>query len=167
MSELMGLYAIWYRELKVFFREKSRIIGSIIQPILWIVVFGAGLGASVSLEGINYQTYIFPGVLAMSAIFSSIFFGTYIVWDKKIDFLKEVLVAPVSRTTIFFGKVLGGCTDKHSSTPSLSRSGRTSGLLNMSRSSFSMMICCSRLARSVAAGFCWPTVPTTQWGPHT
>ena len=111
MSELTGLYAVWYRELKVFFRERSRIVGSIIQPLLWITLFGSGLGASVSIEGVNYQAFIFPGILAMSAIFSSIFFGTYIVWDRKIDFLKEVLVAPVSRTTIFFGKVLGGCTD--------------------------------------------------------
>lgn len=111
MSELSGLYAIWYRELKVFFREKSRIIGSIIQPLLWIVVFGAGLGAAVNIQGINYQNFIYPGILAMTLIFTSIFYGTYIVWDRKLDFLKEVLVAPVSRTTIFFGKVLGGCTD--------------------------------------------------------
>ncbi len=111
MSELSGLYAIWNREFKVFLREKSRVIGSIIQPLLWIVIFGTGLGASVSVEGLNYQVFIFPGILAMSTIFTSVFFGTYIVWDRKIDFLKEVLVAPISRTTIFTGKVLGGCTD--------------------------------------------------------
>ena len=111
MSELTAMYALWYRELKIFFREKSRIIGSIVQPVLWIVVFGSGLGTSVSVSGLNYQAFIFPGIIAMTAIFTSIFFGTYIVWDRKIDFLKEVLVAPVSRTTIFIGKVLGGCTD--------------------------------------------------------
>lgn len=111
MTELDGLYALWYREFKVFLREKSRIVSSLFTPLLWIVVFGAGLGSSVSLGGTNYQVFIFPGILTMTILFSSIFFGLYIVWDKKIDFFKEVLVAPLSRLTIFAGKTLGGCTD--------------------------------------------------------
>jgi ABC-2 type transport system permease protein len=111
MTELDGLYALWYREFKVFLREKSRIISSLFTPLLWIVVFGGGLGASVSLGGTNYQVFIFPGILTMTILFSSIFFGLYIVWDKRIDFFKEVLVAPLSRLTIFAGKTLGGCTD--------------------------------------------------------
>ena len=111
MTELDGLYALWYREFKVFLREKSRIISSLFTPLLWIVVFGGGLGSSVSLGGTNYQVFIFPGILTMTILFSSIFFGLYIVWDKKIDFFKEVLVAPLSRLTIFAGKTLGGCTD--------------------------------------------------------
>lgn len=111
MSELKGIYAMWYREFKVFLREKSRIVASIFTPILWLLIIGAGLGSAVSFGGINYQTFIYPGVLVQSALFSSIFFGIYIVWDKKVDFLKEVLVAPMSRTSIFFGKVLGGSTD--------------------------------------------------------
>ncbi len=69
------------------------------------------MGSSVSLGGTNYQVFIFPGILTMTILFSSIFFGLYIVWDKKIDFFKEVLVAPLSRLTIFAGKTLGGCTD--------------------------------------------------------
>jgi ABC-2 type transport system permease protein len=111
MTELDGLYALWYREFKVFLREKSRIISSLFTPILWIVVFGGGLGSSVSLEGTDYQAFIFPGILTMTVLFSSMFFGLYIVWDKRIDFFKEVLVAPLSRLTIFAGKALGGCTD--------------------------------------------------------
>ena len=111
MTELDGLYALWYREFKVFLREKSRIVSSLFTPLLWIVVFGGGLGSSVSLGGTNYQVFIFPGILTMTILFSSIFFGLYIVWDKKIDFFKEVLVAPLSRLTIFAGKMLGGCTD--------------------------------------------------------
>jgi ABC-2 type transport system permease protein len=111
MTEFDGLYALWYREVKVFLREKSRIISSLFTPLLWIIVFGGGLGSSVSLGGTNYQVFIFPGILAMTVLFSSIFFGLYIVWDKKIDFFKEVLVAPLSRLTIFAGKMLGGCTD--------------------------------------------------------
>lgn len=108
---LIKIYALWYREFKVFLREKSRIVSSIVNPILWLVVFGGGFGASVSFGDVNYQTFIFPGMLVMTALFSSVFFGVYIVWDKKIDFLKEVLVAPISRTSIFVGKILGGATD--------------------------------------------------------
>jgi ABC-2 type transport system permease protein len=111
MSELEGLYALWYREMKVFTREKSRIVSSFVQPLLWIVVFGGGLGSAVSLGGINYQVFIFPGIITMTILFSSVFFGLYIVWDKKIDFFKEVLVAPLSRETIFAGKMLGGSID--------------------------------------------------------
>jgi ABC-2 type transport system permease protein len=111
MGELIGLYAIWLREFKVFLREKSRIVSSLVQPLLWLVVFGTGLGSSVAVSGANYQDFIYPGILAMTVLFGSVFFGLYIIWDRRVDFLKEVLVAPLSRTTIFFGKVLGGSTD--------------------------------------------------------
>ena len=111
MGELEGFYALWYREIKVFTREKSRIVSSLFTPLLWIIVFGGGLGSSVALEGVNYQVFIFPGILTMTILFSSVFFGLYIVWDKKIDFFKEVLVAPLSRTTIFAGKMFGGSVD--------------------------------------------------------
>jgi len=111
MSELNGLYALWYREFKVFTREKSRIVSSLVQPLMWLVIFGTGLGSTVAITGINYQTFIYPGILCMTVLFGSLFFGLYIIMDKRVDFLKEVLVAPLSRTTIFFGKVLGGATD--------------------------------------------------------
>lgn len=110
-NEIGGIAAIWYREWKVFLREKSRIVASVVNPILWLVVFGGGLGRSVSVPGGGYQAFIFPGILAQAALFSSVFFGVYIVWDRKIDFLKEVLVAPISRTSVFLGKVAGGATD--------------------------------------------------------
>lgn len=111
MGELEGFYALWYREMKVFLREKSRIVSSLFTPLLWIVVFGGGLGSAVSLGGVNYQVFIFPGIITMTILFSSVFFGLYIVWDKKIDFFKEVLVAPLSRVTIFAGKMIGGSID--------------------------------------------------------
>jgi len=111
MSEVEGVYAVWLREFKVYLREKERVISSLISPLLWIFAFGTGLGSVVTLEGVNYRTYIYPGVLVMSVLFSSMFYGVYVIWDRKLDFLKEVLVAPVSRTSIFLGKVLGGCTD--------------------------------------------------------
>ena len=111
MSELTGLLAIWYREFKVFTRERSRVISSVLNPLLFLIIFGAGLGSSVNIEGISYQRFIYPGIISMALLFTSIYYGVYIVWDKMIDFLKEVLVAPLSRTTIFLGKVLGGVTD--------------------------------------------------------
>ena len=108
-----GIYAIWYREVKVFLREKSRIVAAIFLPLFWYFIFGAGIGSIASNTAVsgNYQHFIFPGFLAMTIIFTGMFNGAYVVWDRKVDFLKEVLVAPLSRTTIFMGKVLGGMTD--------------------------------------------------------
>lgn len=111
MSELRGIYALWYREYKVFLRERSRIVASIVNPVLWLLIIGGGLGSVLSFGGINYLSFLYPGILIQSALFSAVFFGVYIVWDKKIDFLKEVLVSPLSRTAIFVGKILGGSTD--------------------------------------------------------
>lgn len=107
---LKGIYALWYREFKVFLRERSRIISSVFLPLFWYFIFGGGMSSVTSVSG-NYQHFIFPGFLAMTIIFSSLFNGAYIVWDKKVDFLKEVLITPLSRTTIFIGKVAGGMTD--------------------------------------------------------
>ncbi len=97
--------------IKVFFREKERLVSAIVTPLLWIIAFGAGLGATVSFGGTNYQTFVYPGIVAMSVLFGSIFYGIYIIWDRKLDFLKEVLVAPVPRSAVFIGKMLGGMTD--------------------------------------------------------
>ena len=124
--ELGKLYAIWLREFKVFLREKSRLVASIFTPLMWLFVIGSGLGSVVSNPSalstvvystagevgseIDYQQFIFPGIICMSVIFSSVFFGSYIIWDRKFDFLKSVMVAPVSRTTIFIGKTFGGMT---------------------------------------------------------
>jgi ABC-2 type transport system permease protein len=123
--ELGKLYAIWLREFKVFLREKSRLVASTFTPLLWLFVIGAGFGsvtttnpsgnlgighADGGVSGVGYQQFIFPGIVSMSIIFSSVFFGSYIIWDRKFDFLKSVMVAPVSRTTIFIGKTFGGMT---------------------------------------------------------
>lgn len=110
-KELLGIYAVWWREFKIFQREKSRVVASVVQPLIWLFLFGSGVGASVSVGEVAYRDYIYPGILSMSVLFGSVFFGLYIIWDRKIDVLKAVLVAPVSRISIFFGKVLGGCTD--------------------------------------------------------
>jgi ABC-2 type transport system permease protein len=108
------VYAIWLREFKVFLREKSRLIASTFTPILWLFVIGSGIGSAASVpaaHGIDYQRFIFPGIVSMSIIFTSVFYGSYIIWDRKFDFLKSVMVAPVSRGTVFVGKTLGGMTN--------------------------------------------------------
>lgn len=109
---LTKIYALWLREFKVFLREKSRLVASTFTPILWLFVIGSGLGATspATAPGVDYQQFIFPGIVAMSIIFSSVFFGSYIIWDRKFDFLKSVMVAPVSRGSVFIGKTLGGMT---------------------------------------------------------
>jgi ABC-2 type transport system permease protein len=109
-SSAKGVYALWYREFKVFLREKSRVVSALFLPLFWYFIFGGGVG-TISTVGGNYQHFIFPGFLCMTIIFTALFNGAYVVWDKKIDFLKEVLISPPSRTTIFVGKMLGGMTD--------------------------------------------------------
>lgn len=108
--KLSGMYAIWQREMLTFFREKPRIVSAIINPLFWLVTFGVGLGATVDIAGINYEQYIFAGILVQTFLFTSIFYGAYLVWDRRIDLLKAVLVTPLSRSSIFIGKVLGGVT---------------------------------------------------------
>src|SRR3989454_6430408 len=106
------LYALWLREFKVFLRERSRLVASIFTPLLWLFVIGSGFGSAVHPStGVDYQMFIFPGIISMSIIFSAVFFGSYIIWDRKFDFLKSVMVAPVSRATIFTGKTFGGMTN--------------------------------------------------------
>ena len=111
MGYFDGVYAIWVREIIVFFREKERVVSAVVTPLLWIFAVGGGLGASVQIEGMSYQTFMFPGIVAMAILFGSIFYGMYIIWDRKLDFLKEVLVAPVPRSAVFLGKMLGGASD--------------------------------------------------------
>lgn len=111
MSEIEGIYAVWLREFKIYLREKERMVASMISPVLWIFGFGAGLGSQVAIHGINYQVFIFPGVMVMTMLFTCVFYGMYVIWDRKLDFLKAVLVAPLSRRGVFAGKMLGGITD--------------------------------------------------------
>lgn len=113
--ELQAMYALWLREMKVFLREKSRVASAIITPLVLVAAIGTGFGATTEFideryASFSYEEFMFPGILAMGILFGTVFYGLNIVWDRKLDVLKEVLVAPVSRTTIFFGKVIGGST---------------------------------------------------------
>jgi ABC-2 type transport system permease protein len=102
---------LWLRQLKRYFRSKSRIIGSLAQPLLFLVVFGFGFGPIFQKAGAgNYMQFLVPGIIAMSILFTSIFTGIEIIWDKQFGFLKETLVAPVSRLEIMTGRTLGGAT---------------------------------------------------------
>ena len=106
---LNAVYALLLREAKIFFREKERIISILISPLLFLFVMGKGMASGTSpVAGYTYQQFIFPGIVAMTILFTSITYGLYIIWDKRLDFLKEVLAAPISRTTLFVGKSLGG-----------------------------------------------------------
>ena len=104
-----AIYALLLREAKIFFREKERIVSILISPLLFLFVMGRGMVSGNSpVPGYTYQQFIFPGLLAMVILFTSITYGLYIIWDKRLDFLKEVLAAPISRATLFIGKSLGG-----------------------------------------------------------
>ncbi len=104
-----AVYALLFREAKIFFREKERIISILISPLLFLFVMGKGMASGTSpVAGYTYQQFIFPGIVAMTILFTSITYGLYIIWDKRLDFLKEVLAAPISRATLFVGKSLGG-----------------------------------------------------------
>jgi len=109
MSEIRGIYTLWLREVKRYTREKTRLVSSFIQPLLWLVIFGSGIRfASI---GIDYQKFIFPGIIGQTLLFTSMFMGISVIWDREFGFLKEILVAPVSRISVFVGKMLGGSTD--------------------------------------------------------
>lgn len=105
------IYILWLRQLKRYLRSKSRIIGSIGQPILFLIAFGFGFGPVFSKAGEgNYLFFLAPGIIAMTILFTSIFTGIEIIWDRQFGFLKETLVAPVSRLDIMIGRTLGGAT---------------------------------------------------------
>jgi ABC-2 type transport system permease protein len=106
--DFYALYALLLREVKVYFREKERIIAVLVSPLLFLFVVGRGLSGHSPVPGYDYQQFIFPGIVCMVILFTAITYGLYIIWDKRLDFLKEVLVAPISRTTLFLGKSLGG-----------------------------------------------------------
>ena len=110
-NTLYAIYILWLRQLKRYFRSKSRMIGSLGQPILFLVALGFGLNSVFAASGQgNYIQFLAPGIIAMSILFTAIFSGIEIIWDRQFGFLKEVLVAPVSRFTIMFGRTLGGAT---------------------------------------------------------
>ncbi len=105
------IYILWLRQLKRYMRSHSRIIGSLGQPLLFLIALGYGFGPIFQKAGQgNYLEFLAPGVIAMTILFTSIFSGIEIIWDRQFGFLKETLVAPASRLDIMLGRTLGGAT---------------------------------------------------------
>jgi ABC-2 type transport system permease protein len=110
--EVRGAKIVFEREMIRWWQDRSRAVVSLLQPILFLFVLGTGLSSLVSVGtgGISFRTFIFPGVIAMSTKFTAKFSAASLVWDREFGFLREMLVAPVSRASILIGKVIGGAT---------------------------------------------------------
>jgi ABC-2 type transport system permease protein len=106
------IHTIWLRSIKRYLRSKSRIVGSLAMPMFFLLFLGFGLDSVVRIPGMGqgYIEFLMPGMVSMSVLFTSVFAGIQIIWDKQFGFLKETLVAPVSRMEIMLGQTLGGAT---------------------------------------------------------
>lgn len=109
MPELEGIYTIWLRETKRYIRYRSRILTSVVTPLLWLIIFGTGLGSAIRFGGIagGYKAFIYPGIIGQTILFTAIFSGVSVIVDRQYGFLKEILVAPITRPSIVFGKAIG------------------------------------------------------------
>ena len=105
------IYILWLRQIKRYLRSRARIFGSLGQPLLFLLALGFGLGPVFQKAGQgSYINFLAPGVIAMGILFTAVFSGIEIIWDRQFGFLKETLVAPVSRIEIVLGRTLGGAT---------------------------------------------------------
>jgi len=111
-SELRAIKVVWQRELIRFSRDRLRILTSLIQPFLFLFVLGTGLSklASAGTHGVNLKTFVYPGVLCMAVMFTAMFSAASLVWDREFGFLREMMVAPVRRSSLVLGECLGGGT---------------------------------------------------------
>ena len=111
-GDLRGVKVVWQRELIRFSQDRIRIVTSLVQPLLYIFVLGTGLSSLTrgATGGVSLSTFIYPGVIALSVLFTAMFSAASIVWDREFGFLREMLVAPVRRSAVMVGKCLGGAT---------------------------------------------------------
>jgi ABC-2 type transport system permease protein len=111
-SELRAIRIVWRRDLIRFVNDRIRIIASLVQPLLFLFVMGSGLQrlSSAGTHGVNLKTFIYPGILCVAVMFTAMFSAASIVWDREFGFLREMMVAPVRRSSIVIGKCLGGAT---------------------------------------------------------
>lgn len=112
MAELKGIYILWYREMLRLRRDRPRLIASLGAPLLYLIVFGFGLSRLMGplAPGLNFTQFLFPGLLGMTVLMTALMSGMSVVWEREMGFLKEVLVAPLSRRAMVLGKALGGAT---------------------------------------------------------
>jgi ABC-2 type transport system permease protein len=113
IRDLKGIYIIWLRDIKKFFRDKPRLLSSIARPSLYLFILGSGLSSAFGMFAGGrdwYMDFVYPGILGMVIIFTSLHSAFSIVWDREFGFLKEILVSPISRTSIAIGKALSGST---------------------------------------------------------
>jgi len=110
-NEIQAIYVMWLRQIKRFLRFKSRLVAMIVQPLFFLFIFGSGF-RNIQIPGLNipYIHFLAPGIITMAIVFSSMFTGISVLWDKQFGFLQEVLVAPISRLSIIIGRTLGGAT---------------------------------------------------------
>ncbi len=110
---LVGTYIVWLRDVKRFWRDTMRRIGAFVQPLIYLFLLGTGLQSAFKVFGAGetkYITFMYPGILAMTVLFTSMFSSISIIWDREFGFLKEMTVAPIPRSSIAMGKILGGAT---------------------------------------------------------
>jgi ABC-2 type transport system permease protein len=110
-NDLRAVRVVWQREVLRFIKDKPRLIAGIVQPVLYLFVMGTGISAMVpSTHGVPFRTFLFPGVMSMTVLFTCFFSAGSLVWDRELGFMREMMVAPVRRSAILFGKCLGGMT---------------------------------------------------------
>src|SRR6476646_10418799 len=113
MLALKVIYTIWLREAKLAFRERARIVATVAQPLIYLAILGKGITSGMRLTSagnVDYIKFMYPGVIGMSILFTSIFSAISIIWDREFGFMKEVMVAPVPRWGVALGKSFGGAT---------------------------------------------------------
>jgi ABC-2 type transport system permease protein len=106
-----GTWVVAYRELLRFVSERTRLVGSVAQPLIFLVIFGAGFGNVIGAlgPGVNFIQFMYPGIIAMGVLTSALMAGVSVVWDREFGFLRELLVAPLGRSGIVLGKAIGAC----------------------------------------------------------
>ena len=111
MTEIRSIYTLWLREVKRYLRDRLRLISGMVSPLLWLVIFGSVVRFPIQSGSLSSQQFLLPGIIGQTLLFTSMFVGISVIWDREFGFMKEILVAPISRISIFLGKMLGDSTD--------------------------------------------------------
>lgn len=109
-AALKSIYIIWWRDIKRYFEDKYRLVSSAALPIMYLFILGGGMAPAFRAGETGYQSFLFPGIIGMTILFTGVFFAFSIIWDREFGFLKGVLVAPIPRWAIAVGKSLSGTT---------------------------------------------------------